>query len=317
MTHSPTEFERAPRGWPALGATALTLYGALLAPVLMLAYAGGLSALGASVRVGASPWPLGVPVWLALLGTLAVIELLRVASFRSTVYVISPGWARVRRGILSVRTRAELPLAGDVRVSLVEGDPCLHAHAGSLALTGLGPAELDAVRLAVGLPAEGAAVAPARRRRTWLAPLAALALLALAQLLGELGNRARERFRTLEATVTGAVSAAEASVLQRRSGARPADSRSGIGGILTDQRAVFEIDLIDTSRREPGRPRQPLTVAAATVECRLPWGVLVYGEPRVVVSQPGAAEADAELLRELRAAFAAAGVDATWPPSER
>ncbi len=121
----------------------------------------------------------------------------------------------------------------------------------------------------------------------------------------------------LEATVAGAVSAAEASVLQRRSSARQVDSRSGIGGILTDQRAVFEIDLVDTSRREPDQPRQPLTLAAAMVECRLPWGVLVYGEPRIVVSQPGAAEADAELLRELRAAFAAAGVDATWPPSER
>ncbi|MCO5166269.1 MAG: hypothetical protein M9894_07890 [Planctomycetes bacterium] len=307
------EFERAPRGWPPLDATALVVHGALLVPVLLLALAGGLSALGETIRVGASPWPLGLPVWLGLLGVVAAIEVLRVASFRSTVYVISPGRARVRRGIVSVRTVLELPLAGDVRVTLDDGDPCIDAETGSLTLKGLGAAELDAVRLALGLPAEGAPPAPARRRRGLVAVVTALALLAGAQAFGAVGNRARARFQALELAVGGAVATAEGRVMQGRSDLHRGGSRSGIGGILTDQRAEFRSVLHDVSRREPGQPRQPLTVATASVDCRMPWGPLVYGEPRVVVTQDRPGEANEELLRELRAAFAAAGIEATWP----
>lgn len=310
----PSEFERTPRGWPPLDGAACVFYGALLVPVLMLALAGGLSTLANTVQVGASPWPLGVPLWLALLAAVGVVEALRVASYRSTVYVISPGRACVRRGILSVRTRLELPLAGDLRVTLVDGDPCLHTASSSLVLTGLGPSEVDAVRLAVGLPAEHAPPAPARRRRGGVAVLAGLALLAAAQALGALGNRDRARFKAFEVAVGDAVSTAQAAVLRSRTSVRPVGSRSSLLGIFTDQVASFEVDLADTSRREPGQPTQPLTITAVRVECRMPWGALVYGEPRVVVSVGRPAEANTELLRELRAAFAAAGVEATWSP---
>lgn len=299
-------FEGGARGWPPFTLEAAAGYTFFLAPLLLLTAAGGLAAVaGQTIDVGVSGlWPVSLPLWLLAVGLIVAVEAWRVVSFRSTVHAVTTRRVLTLRGVVRVRVRAELALTGHEAVTLEGGDPCV----GGLRLVGLGAESYEAVRLALGRLPEPAEPSP-RRRRGRVFGVVALVLLGAAQVVGALGNRDRARFKALDQAIDAAVEKARTRV---DPSPFSGGSRSFIGGPFTSQEATYEVAVLDPDRREPGEPTQPLTVAAARIEARLPWGPLVYGSLSVTVSQPAPAERNAELLRALKDELAAAGVDATW-----
>lgn len=325
-------FEAQPQGVP-FPRRVLAGYGLALALGLLLTCAG----MTIDAQLGGAAWQIPALAPLAVL--VGAVELVRVARWRSTRYVVLGHGVFVRRGLLLGGTVASADARG-VLVRAWTSGPVIETPGGSaFVLEGLDPGAWDAmadalrragatVALGLGPPADAAA------HRSDL-PLRVVVLLALlAVVLGAAAEwRARvDRARGAEhlllaaqATAACNLAVADASVSLAKRRAREDRSferanwvRAYVGqrmqsfgnSLSSDEtRLVLDVDWPEKSGPDPGRR----TVAVVT--CVRPWG-LVPGRSRVTVSGDPTDPFAGVVIAHVRARLAMAGVAYALTPSE-
>lgn len=317
-------FEAQPQGVP-FPRRVLAGYGLALALGLLLTCAG----LTIDAQLGGAAWQIPPLAPLAVL--VGAVELVRVARWRSTRYVVLGHGVFVRRGALLGGTVASADARG-VLVRAWTSGPVIETPGGSaFALEGLDPGAWDA--MAEALRRAGATVAPGlgpsgeaagRRAGPSLRVVALLALLALV-VGGAAEWRARlDRARGAEhvnlaaqATAACSLAVADASVSLAKWRAREDRSferanwvRAYVGqrmqsfgaSLASDEtRLVLDVDWPEKTGPNPGRR----TVAMVT--CVRPWG-LVPGRSRVTVIGDPADPFASVVIAHVRARLATAGV---------
>ncbi|MEZ0230705.1 MAG: hypothetical protein ACAI25_18935, partial [Planctomycetota bacterium] len=203
-------FERHPLGWPPLTGRTVVFYGAFL----LLAALPTLAGFQLSLQVQKLTLP--VPVMLPALALVAIVELIRFASFRSRLYVATNRRVLVLGGLFSSKLRGDLPRERMRGLQLVGTEPAIALEERKVLLSGLDEADLESVRAALGEPL--LPVLPpvkVKKTRRWRRPLALRLTLLLAvfvEVEGWVQRESEARFRATSAKVRGAVVAAEAAI---------------------------------------------------------------------------------------------------------
>jgi hypothetical protein len=324
MSRAAEAFETQPQGVP-FRRRVLAGYGLALALGLLLTCAG----LTIDAHLGGAAWQIPPLAPLAVL--VGAGELVRVARWRSTRYVVLGHGLFVRRGVLLTSTITSADARG-VLVRAWTSGPVIETPGGSaFVLEGLDPGAWDAT--ADALRRAGATVAPglappaeaaANRAGPSLRAVALLGLLAL--VVGSAAEwRARlDRARGAEhvglaaqATAACNLAVADASVSLAKRRAREDCSferanwvrayvgqrTQSFGASLTsdETRLVLDVDWPEKTGPSPGRR----TVAVVT--CVRPWG-LIPDRPRVTVIGDPADPFSCVVIAHVRARLAMAGV---------
>jgi hypothetical protein len=303
------KFEGAPAGWPRLSSNAMGLYLLLAAPVFLLSVAG----FAPVVSYGKAS--VAVPLFLFLVPLIALVEFWRVASFRSTLYVVTDQRVLVLRGVFHVKPCTIFDRRFVEDVKLVDSEPALALEgSGTFVFAGLPAADADAIRVALGRTPMNLPVTTKPRRDELRTAIGALVVFIAAHVFGVVGKRTRDDFSAFDAKVKAAIAAVEAPLVGRD----PANFKTGggdafYGGIFADQRLEHDVEVLDFSRRDPKAPNQPFSLVRIWVESTLPWGAIFYGPVKTVVRMPETAPLNDEALAALKKEFERAGIDAKWP----
>jgi hypothetical protein len=295
-------FEGAPAGWrPASVAFYVIFFVALIVATL------GGEAIPVSVGAAA----VNVPIFVPFLGFLAVVELWRLASFRSTLYVITARRIVERRGVLRVRERRHLHREDVKGVELRGGDPCVLTGRAPFRLVGLGASNLDPVRVALGFPALLAPPPPERTKREALLlvvlGVALLASYAASLVFSASARRARDAFDARELDVRAAIVRAEERFAAEHPGGRlTVDKTYGAQMYAGYDRRYMHLLTVSS----PGTGAR----VPASVRFSLVWGFFAWGPSRLDVYAPKPDPDMDELLRDLEQELGKLGIEAIRRP---
>ncbi len=298
-------FEARPTGWPPLSPRAFAAYAVAFVLLALPELAVGAHWITLSPITGAPAFSVPFSFLAIAVGFVALLELYRLARYRSRLYVVTTERVLVLDGVHHVKARAAVAVATVRGAQLVGGEPAILTARSKFVLSGLDQVDLESIRNALGNPP---LVPPRpsgllRRRSRTVALVLAVVFVAAVEILGALQRRAHAEFVRVWTAVQGAFSTVE------RANPLMVSGHNGHGEFS----AFFtgpEEGTCDCEKPDEGRG---IMVA---VICRRPfslWPVRI----RVVGYETGRAALNEKFLAELKRELEKAGIEAEWPPAPR
>lgn len=301
-------FEARARGWAHLEPIVLVPYSMILA---LAAFQDLWSAPLVAGQIGR--FTLALPFQAFALGFIFMSELYRLAIFRSRLYVVTN--QRVLRfwGVFRFGLKRATDVGALTGVQLRAGTPTLLRDRERISLVGLDAVDQESI--AAALP--GVSVLdhmPAgllHRRASLLAVLVACVFVGLVQVGAFLERRAKAGFQRRWAAVSAAVAAAEGAT-KKELEAQGLTVRSYSRANLMSLPFV-NVAFVDVNLEAHDAQYRGLRMFRVHIEAQQTFDLAPVLVPVVVSQSGGDPEANAVLLAELREAFAASGIEATWP----
>lgn len=258
-------------------------------------------------------WEVPLPIPLIALALIAVFELVRVAKFRSRLYVVTDQRVLMLDGILRVKLRFELAASSVESVQVRGGTPAFTGRSG-FTLAGLDSVDAESIAHALGdvplLPAREASFVGRHAKAIALA--AALLWLPFVEVESVIQERAHAEFLVVSRAAQSAYNAAYCTWVRDVVRSRP-DSVPNISGDsrLTNMGLWENVHCSYTCRGA-----MPGDGLAVELRCERPLSLLP-GKPRVLVLEPEVRNENAAFFVELKKELDAAGIEATWLTSTR
>lgn len=299
-------FEAQASGWPPLG-PALVGHGSVLCVALCLTFAGG------AITQEFGSLTVEIPFMVPALVFLGLVELYRVARWRSRTFVLTSERFMLLQGVFFFGVFHWIPRASGDSVALTEPATLLMGET-EVALAGLDRVDAEALVHAL----QGAdAVVPSRteERRSAVVPRALLVLVALAILLGVAaeGLRRLDAKRTAEfQTLSAQVDACVQSALPKARARLPKGRLNSGGSSSGSSNPGGYGSLGDSTRTEVVRRSIPPSsdlIVDLKVQTRRAWS-LIPRKP-VVYVVAGDAPENAVFLEAIRAELKSAGIPFT------
>jgi hypothetical protein len=308
-------FEAHARGRPPLTLGAALLYAFILG-VSGLAELGG-GTIDLAIGWTGSGTKVALPILLPAAAIVALIEIYRLAEFRSRIYAITGDRFLVLSGIHRTKLRREVWSGALAGVQVVGGVPEVYDRRFRYTLDGLDAVDGESIAHALDVPLhEPQSVGRLRRWRKRIALVLALSFMAVTETEALIQRQQRAAARSTWARATAAFAAvgkatedAVAATMKHsmKGGGSGSGSSSGPFSLSADEDLSWEI--LDTDA-EPER-RERLDVS---IKCSWTAGILPR-RPTIVISERKHESANARFFEELRKAFDELGIEATWPNS--
>ena len=303
-------FEAHARGWAPLTAGILVPYGVILGFAAFLALPGN-----------AIPWPvlgttIPVPVELPALALIFLIEVYRMAEFRSRLHVVTDDRVLLIYGIARTRLWHSVPVATVTGAQLVRGVPTLLLTGGPWQLPGLDALDLESMAAALHVPLSPPVDTSAlSRRRRLIAIVVAVVFVVLVEVESTLQRRAKLRYAAHWVGVTNAAGVAEAALRRRYEANGFTVQRFGGGSSFNMPFAQF--NEIDVNFDLTDRGFRSVRMVRVSVTSQRDFELSPKDAPVVVERRGKDREIEEEFLVELKRAFEAAGIVASWPEAAR
>lgn len=309
----------------ARGAAPLTLRRAIGYAAILVVF--GLADLGGDSPVVAVGPPGGnvtafvpVPIPAAAVLLIALLEVLKHASFRSRVYAVTDKRVLMLAGIFRVKVRSWLRAADAKGIQVVGATPEIFGKRWTWVLHGLDAVDAESIAHALELPLRAAAPAGFfRRRLKAVALVLAVAFLvfthAEAVVLDHERTEARATWAAVQAAFAAAKAETEAAIkegMKNPTGHAGGGSGSGSSPFSIDASMNSSGEVFDLDEDAPRRRR------SYAVDGYLEWhATLLPRKPAVgVVAIPG--HSDNEIfLANLRKELDKLGIEAVWFPQGR
>ena len=256
-----------------------------------------------------------------MLALFLVLELLRGARFRTTVWTVTSDGVECVRGLFALRPCFRLPLAAVRRVELPDGDPELLTDEGPVRLEGVGAACLPALLRALPDAEHGITepeiLAKGRSRRRDVAFAVALILLLTLVQVVRLHERGTRQAASFLLKVRKAVDAARWDTqreLERLSSKEVAGGVHAVGSESTPGTAEFDVKLYWLAPGQGFRlghhPDRPIQVSgvAVDVSVRADHHHGMFPDSPTIELATGTATNNDIFVNELRTALEEAGL---------
>ncbi len=297
-------FEAHARGWPPLTAGSVALYALLVA-----VGSGFVLCTGAEFHIRAGSVDVRIPETAVVAALVAVIEVYRMASFRSQFLAVTSERVLVVAGILRSKLRRTVPAGHVKEARLLYEVPTLGLSSGSWPLPGFDALDLESIANALAVPTQPPVAAGfVRRRSRLLAATLAVLVSAGAEIDAVLQQRARASFAARAMKIRAAVGLTLRAFTSRYL-ATNEHPEAGTG----EQNVWHTFDRYTEHEIEVRRlPRW------AVVRTRLSYGfALVPEDPVLVVTWEGDPDFARAVLEDLKKELDAAGIEATWPEAPK